>query len=141
MTCYQEWQACKDNTDHSQAIPLGSVRQTQNEKFWRRNSNTIWKPDRAKKYTYKEQLNNIPPGNSTSDTQKEGTQQNTRNNHTQRKITVNNGQRDIVNKMPLHIIIKVPNGKSDTHTQTRYGRIIRKPDKHIKSLECCMLYD
>ena len=31
--------------------------------------------------------------------------------------------------MPLQCIIKEPNEKSDVHTQTRHGKIIRKPDR------------
>ena len=44
-----------------------------------------------KTHTHNEQLNNIPTGNSTSDTQQESMQHNTRNNHNQRKTTVKNG--------------------------------------------------
>ena len=60
---------------------------------------------------HNEQLSNVPTGNSTSDTQQESTQHNTKNNCTQRKITVNNAQKDSVNCMPLHSNIKEPNEK------------------------------
>ena len=56
-----------------------------------------------KTYTHNEQLNIVPTGNSTSDIQHKA-----RNNHNQRKITVNNGEKDSVNNMPLHSNIKEP---------------------------------
>ena len=64
-----------------------------------------------KTFTHNEQLNNVLTGNNTSDTQQEGTQHNTRNNNNQRKITVNNGQKNRVSNMPLHSTVKEPNEK------------------------------
>ena len=62
-------------------------------------------------YTHNEQLNHVPTGNSTSDTQQENAQQNTRNNHNQGQITVKNGQENSVKNMPPHSKIKEPNEK------------------------------
>ena len=42
---------------------------------------------------------------------------------------MNNGQKDSVNSMPLDKNIEELNQKSDTHTRTRCGRIIWKPDR------------
>ena len=67
MTNHQEQQACKDNTDNSQTILLGSFRQTQKipvEDILKQFSK------QTQQYTNNEQLNNVPAGNSTSDTQK-----------------------------------------------------------------------
>ena len=50
-------------------------------------------------YSCNEESNNVPITNSTSDTQQVSTQHSTRFNHNQRKITVNNGQKDNVNNM------------------------------------------
>ena len=81
-----------------------------------------------KPHTNSQQLNNVPTGNSTSDTQKESTQHNTRINHNQRKITVNNGQKYRLQTL-LQSNMKKPNKKSDAHSQTIYGTIIRKLDR------------
>ena len=42
---------------------------------------------------------------------KKSIQHNARNYHNQRKITVNNGQKDSVNNMPLHRTTREPNEK------------------------------
>ena len=77
MTDHQKQQACKDKTDHSQAIPPGSVRQKQNDRGCRKHSKTIEQfsnqTQQNKIYTHNEQLNKSTTGNSTSDTQQEGT--------------------------------------------------------------------
>ena len=87
-----------------------------------------------KTYTNNEQINSVPTGNSTSDKQQEKSQHNTGSHHNQGKIKVKNEQKDNLNNMPLHSNIMEKNEKSDTYNQSRYGRIIRKPDRLTYSI-------
>ena len=61
MTDHWEQQAWQDNIDQNQAIPLGLARQTQNDKYCRRHSKTIWKPDIAKQNIHPQWTINTKP--------------------------------------------------------------------------------
>ena len=67
-----------------------------------------------------------------SDTQQES-KTHTRNNFNQTKKRVKNGQRGSLNTVPLNRNIGEPSEKGEAYTRTRYGRIVQKPDRHIKS--------
>ena len=85
MTDYQDQQTCKDNTIHSQAIPPGSVRQTQTDAVEGILKQFENQTQQNKTCTYNELLNNVWTGNSTSDTQQESTQHKTINNYEPKK--------------------------------------------------------
>ena len=61
---------------------------------------------------------------SMSDTQQESMTANHRDNISQTNRTGNNGQKGSVNSVPLHRNTVEPSQESDTHTTTRYGRMI-----------------
>ena len=59
-----------------------------------------------------------------SNTQQESTSNNNRNNVNQTNGIMKNAQKDSINNIPHHKNIEEHNGKSDTHTRTRYGRLV-----------------
>ena len=74
--------------------------------------------------THKEQYTNTQNRTHMSDTQQVSMTTNPRGNISQTNRMVNSGQKDSVNSMPLNRNVEEPSQESDTHTRTRYGRII-----------------
>ena len=127
-TDHQEQQACKDKTDHRQTKPPESVNKDIGTNTVEDISKKFEKQTEQKiLYTHYKQVNIVPNGNSTSDTQWDKMHHNNSNNISQGRIAMNKVQKDNINDMPLHGNIEEPN--ENTTIEMRHGRVIRKPDR------------
>ena len=80
MADHQEQQACEANTDNSQALPVGSARQTNSNPIEDILKHIEKQTTMNHTYTYKEHFKNVQSGTCTSDTQQESMTTNPRDN-------------------------------------------------------------